>query len=123
MWLHVAHSNNDPEIIAHYFLDCVQKVKDIFYNAIRMQYIFIAIFIVGCPQLLRRDLGAENSIIAVMQPMLQHDGLDKYSGINSHRHRTSTSNHIIVDLACLYTYTVYNIVPLFSTHYIWPRLL
>ena len=30
-----------------------------------------------------------------MQPMLRHDGLDEYSGINSHRYGTSTSNQVI----------------------------
>ena len=48
----------------------------------------------GCPRLLRTDLGTENSMIAIMQPMLRHNSSDSLSGANSHRYGTSTSNQV-----------------------------
>ena len=30
MWLRVAQSNNDPRIIADYYLDCVEEVKGVY---------------------------------------------------------------------------------------------
>ena len=51
---------------------------------------------IGCPTILRTDLGTENSTIAVIQPALRHGGDDKYAGENSHRYGKSTSNRVIV---------------------------
>ena len=52
-------------------------------------------FCSGCPRLLRTDLGTENSVIAVMQPMLRHNSLDNLAGVNSHRYGASTSNQVL----------------------------
>ena len=48
MWLRVERTNNQPEVIANYYLDCVEEVG-------------------GCPVKLRTDCGTENGIMAAIQ--------------------------------------------------------
>ncbi|CAC5359736.1 unnamed protein product [Mytilus coruscus] len=48
MWLEVGPSNNNPQIIARYFLDTVEQLG-------------------GCPQRCRCDLGTENTVIEEIQ--------------------------------------------------------
>lgn len=48
MWLEVGHSNNDPYIVAQYYIDCVRQIG-------------------GAPRLIRADCGTENVNIAAIQ--------------------------------------------------------
>ena len=49
--LYVDRTNNDPKVMAKYFVDCVEEVG-------------------GCPSLLRTDCGTENVVIAGVQSFL-----------------------------------------------------
>ena len=51
LWLYVDTTNNDPKVMATYFLDCVEEVG-------------------GCPSLVRTDCGTENVVIADVQCFL-----------------------------------------------------
>lgn len=48
----------------------------------------------GCPRVLRSDLGTENSNVAFIQPLLRNEHSDRLSGINSHCYGKSTSNQV-----------------------------
>ena len=50
--LYVDRTNNDPKVMAKYFVDCVEEVG-------------------GCPSLLRTDCGTENVVIAGVQSFLR----------------------------------------------------
>lgn len=76
MFLEVAASNNDPKIIARYFLKCVKEVG-------------------GCPRLVQTDCGTENVLIASLQSVFRGREQDPFSGLRSHRYGTSTSNQRI----------------------------
>ena len=81
---------NNPLYIADYFLNCVERLKG------TLDYIVIYIAtcnnLLGCPRVLRTDLGTENSNIAFLQPILRHYHGDSLSGNNSHHYGKSTSN-------------------------------
>ena len=51
MWLEVGPSNNDPFIVAQYYVDCIWQIR-------------------GTPSLIRADCGTENVNIAAMQSLL-----------------------------------------------------
>ena len=72
-------SNNDPSYIAYYFLNCVQSLE----GASQMKSTHDVISI-GCPMVLRTDLGTENTNIAFLQCILRHQHSDSLSGSNSH---------------------------------------
>lgn len=48
----------------------------------------------GCPTILRTDLGTENSSVAVIQPVLRHYHTDSLAGKNSHWYGKSTANQV-----------------------------
>ena len=73
MSLEVASSNNDPKIIAGYFLKCVKEVG-------------------GCPRLVQTDCGTESGIITSLQSVFRSQDQEQFSGLRSHRYGTSTSN-------------------------------
>ena len=75
MWLKVSYSNNCPEIIASYYLQCVSSLK-------------------ACPTLLRTDCGTENGHMAAMQVILRRHHFDAQAA-NSHRYGSSISNQRI----------------------------
>jgi hypothetical protein len=52
MWIHVASTNNDPKVIAGYFVDCVKQIG-------------------GCPKILRADRGTENGSVCTAQRMFR----------------------------------------------------
>ena len=76
MWLKVDRTNNNPEVTASDFLNCVDEVG-------------------GCPTLVRTDCGTENVIIAGTQCFLRADSGDELAGEKLHRYGTSTTNQRI----------------------------
>ena len=54
LWVTVTKSNNYPEIIANFYLNCVAGLE-------------------GCPVKLRTDCGAENGVMTAMQCTFQQD--------------------------------------------------
>lgn len=76
MWLEVASTNNNPSVVAKYYLDCLKSV--------------------GCaPRILRADHGTENSSLRFLQPYFRHNSTDSLAGMNSFMRGRSTSNQRI----------------------------
>jgi hypothetical protein len=75
LWLKVAHTNNNPDVIAHYYVQCVQSLG-------------------VCPTVLRTDCGTENGSMAAVQSLLRRVHGDSQSD-HSHRYGTSISNQRI----------------------------
>lgn len=69
LWLKVGHSNNDPDVIGNYYLQCVRSLG-------------------VCPRFLRTDCGTENGSMAALQNILSR-------GDNSHLYGTSILNQRI----------------------------
>lgn len=76
IWLEVATSNNDPKIVAYYFLNAVKKRKCL-------------------PTMIRSDRGTENTLIECLQVSLRMDHTDKLAGTKSFITGKSTSNQRI----------------------------
>lgn len=54
IWLEAASSNNNPRLIAGYFVDAVSKIR-------------------GCPKIVRADMGTENGTVRQLQIFLRED--------------------------------------------------
>lgn len=76
MWLEVAETNNDPEVVAQYFLDTMKQVG-------------------GVPLIVRGDCGTENGNIALIQRYLRSEYDDEFAGEKSFMYGKSTSNQRI----------------------------
>ena len=104
LWLKVGKSNNDPYVVAHYYLYCVETLKGI------MLYRYSTIHAIDCydsgtPRILRCDMGTENSNIDFIQPFLRRYGTDCFAGDSSFRYGRSVSK-ILHELF----YVLYNII-------------
>ncbi|KAI9521602.1 hypothetical protein NQZ68_003756 [Dissostichus eleginoides] len=76
LWLECGPTNNNPRVIAQYFLKCVRNLGVI-------------------PMRLRTDCGTENGIMAAIQCTLRHHHHDYHSGASSHMYGTSMTNQRI----------------------------
>lgn len=76
LWLNCGPTNNDPAVIAHYFINCVQRLGVV-------------------PMRLRTDCGTENGTMAAIQCTLRHSHTDYHSGSKSHMYGSSVSNQRI----------------------------
>jgi hypothetical protein len=76
LWLRVGVTNNDPLVIAGYYLKCLQQHK-------------------CAPRILRCDLGTENTTLKLLQPYFRYNCNDRFAGINSIFMGKSTSNQRI----------------------------
>ncbi|KAK2554872.1 hypothetical protein P5673_023534 [Acropora cervicornis] len=76
MWLEVGRSNNNPRLIASYFLDCVKEL-------------------VGVPRIIRGDQGTENVNVAAIQRFFRYDDQDDFAGEKSFLYGRSVSNQRI----------------------------
>ena len=76
MWLEVSSTNNDPSVIAGYYLNCLKSTKTV-------------------PRVIRADLGTENVTVEILQYYfrLSHD--DEMAGLKSFQYGKSTSNQRI----------------------------
>ena len=77
LWLHIGSSNNNPRVIASYYLDCVSRLNNVI------------------PMIVRSDRGSENVVIAEIQQYFRHKDADEFAGRNSFRYGTSTANQRI----------------------------
>ncbi|XP_033747511.1 uncharacterized protein LOC117332637 isoform X2 [Pecten maximus] len=66
LWLKVGPTNNDPEVIAFNFAQCVDELK-------------------GCPMVLQADPGTESGIMGSLQCLFRHTSNASFSGIRSYR--------------------------------------
>ena len=76
MWLEVDHSNNNPQIIANYYLKCVRRIG-------------------GAPTILRSDCGTENCYVAAIQRFFREGHGDPLAGDHSFMYGRSVSNQRI----------------------------
>jgi len=76
LWLEASYSNNDPMIIAGYYLNYVKCIGAV-------------------PRLVRADAGTENVLLRDLQTALRFDDMDSMSGSNSYQTGRSTSNQRI----------------------------
>ena len=76
LWLKVASSNNNPNIIALYFIKCVDRLHLV-------------------PRCIRVDRGSENVVTGGMQRFFRRHGTDNSAGDESFRYGPSTSNQRI----------------------------
>lgn len=74
MWLKVGTSAAS-EVVAKYFIDCVKAVNGTEVNNISNTMHYYYKFL-GCPSVLRADLGTENAKVAYLQPFLRRHGQD-----------------------------------------------
>ena len=75
LWLKVSHTNNNPSVIASYFLETATSLC-------------------VCPALLRTDCGTENGSMATIQTLLRQNDGDRHER-QSHRYGCSISNQRI----------------------------
>ena len=64
LWLEVTRSNNDPKVVAAFYLKQVKELG-------------------GCPLLLVTDCGSENGIAASIQCMFRTNDQDELAGVKS----------------------------------------
>ena len=76
MWLEVGPSNNNPSIVAQYFVECVRQVG-------------------GTPRIIRVDCGTENVNTAAIQRFLRANSDDSFAGEKSFIYGKSVSNQRI----------------------------
>ncbi|KAK2548520.1 hypothetical protein P5673_031305 [Acropora cervicornis] len=76
MWLEVGRSNNNPRLIASYFLACVKEL-------------------VGVPRIIRGDQGTQNVNVAAIQRFFPYDDQDDFAGEKSFLYGRSVSNQRI----------------------------
>lgn len=76
LWLEVAQSNNNPAVIAMYYLEALKKLG-------------------VAPRILRCDKGTENSTLSLLQPFFRYNDTDSMSGIGSFMYGKSVSNQRI----------------------------
>ena len=76
LWLHVAASNNDPEIIAHYYLTFIEKFEFL-------------------PTLMRTDHGTEAGLMQDLHMALRYHHKDEHAGKKSFLMGKSTHNQRI----------------------------
>ena len=76
MWLHVSTTNNKPEVIAYYYLQCIRE-----FNVL--------------PNIIRSNRGTENSLIHLLHMGLRYYHNDENAGMNSFIKGKSTANERI----------------------------
>jgi hypothetical protein len=83
LWLEVANSNNNPDLISSYYLDTMQKLNVV-------------------PRVLRADMGTENVGVESLQCYFRYDNDDDFAGIKSFMYGKSTSNQRIEAWWCMF---------------------
>ncbi len=76
LWMEVDKTNNDPRIVAGYYLNCVNELG-------------------CCPVRLRTDPGTENVVVKDLQQFLRRNHSDAYAGEKSYICGSSTGNQRI----------------------------
>jgi len=76
VWLRASRTNNDPAVIARYFMESVRSLK-------------------GCPRILRADFGTENVKARDMQRFMRQNAIDDRAGMASYIEGASTANQRI----------------------------
>jgi hypothetical protein len=64
IWLEVSDTNNDPKLIAIYYLDALKRIEK-------------------TPRILRCDAGAENSVVCLLQQFFRNEATDHFASSRS----------------------------------------
>ena len=92
MWAKTAYSNNNPNMIAQYYLDTVETIGGNFpLPKINEDCFGVSS---GCPSILRTYRGTENSVVAFLQPALRHAHRDEFAADKSFQYGKSTANQV-----------------------------
>ena len=104
LWLKAGTTNNNPRVIAYYFMEYITKFggKQIypgdvlykFYFVCGLQDLVVLHHVLGVPRILRTDCGTENTNLAFIQPYLRRSHGDCFSGTESFRYGRSVSNQV-----------------------------
>lgn len=73
LWLEMSRSNNKPENVARFYLDCVKGNR-------------------GCPILLGTDCGTENGVMTGMQGYFHQNGQNGFAREKAHKNGSSPAN-------------------------------
>ena len=76
LWLHVGRSNNDPRIVAQYFVDYIRGIR-------------------GTARRIRADFGTENTHVAQIQRFLRRNNVDSFAKEKSFVYGKSVANQRI----------------------------
>jgi len=76
VWLKACRSNNDPSVIASFFVDAITEIS-------------------GCPRIVRGDFGTENVTVRNIQHFLRRNSTDDRRGERSYIDGASTANQRI----------------------------
>ena len=76
LWLRVASSNNNPKVIASYYMDCIRQLRLVL-------------------EAIKSDRGTENTIICGIQRFLRRNAEDLISNKDSFVYGSSTRNQRI----------------------------
>ena len=92
IWLKVMTTNNDPNVILLPYLLAVLHGNGKIIIKVCGQIWLISFL--GCPSIVRSDYGTENSILAACHMALRHNHEDEFSGEQSFRFGSSTTNTV-----------------------------
>ena len=96
MWAQVSHSNNNPNIIAQFYLDTITSLGGLRGIRLYLRVIMLChFFLTGVPSVLRTDRGTENSVAAFLQPAFRHEGTDSHAGEKSFQYGRSSANQVM----------------------------
>ena len=76
MWLEVGTTNNDPAVVARYYVNCIREVG-------------------GTSRIVRANYGTENTFVAAIQRFLRHNSDDSFTADKSFLYGRSVSNQRI----------------------------
>ena len=76
LWLIVSYTNNDPNVVSLYFINCMEELKLLL-------------------KIIRSDRGSENTVIGGIQMYLRQNHRDNFSGEKSSRYGSSINNQRI----------------------------
>ena len=91
LWLEACITNNDPQVIAWYYLRCVKQILGIYSNYYCVPASINLMNILGTPKLVRCDCGTENIVLAYLQPFLSREVNSK-----SFCYGSSVSNQVYI---------------------------
>ena len=93
IWLEVCTTNNNPAVIAYYYLKSINLLQGNYNCIILLTGDALVTYNIGLPSIVRADLGTENTTIAWIQPFLRRHGLDSACNM-SFRYGHSVSNQV-----------------------------
>ena len=95
IWFTLASTNNDPRVISRYYLEAIEKINGMVLVRTDQYGCTVKYFpctSLGCPKIVRADLGTENCLVAKVQIALRMHHSDVHAGKQSFIYGPSTAN-------------------------------